>query len=319
MNRRQRWFSIAALLTLALLLTMVALTNVAPTPRGVYAASAVDGLSGSPASAAQTASQPNGPRLVAKSGGGAPDIVIDPDPPTLTPSANTLYNQYDNISTIVTNSQNYEAANDAFDDFVADDFVVPSGQTWSVSEIDIEGGLYSGSGTPVSFNVFFYANGAGNLPGAQVAARTSLAYSTVLFSPTSYLIPLSAPVSLVPGTYWVSVQANLDAGANDTQWGWQDRITQSNSGAALGEQYSQWGRPGPGLPTAGHGDGRYGNPDPHRHVRPPRRLRSDDDPNPDGHRDWPCAHQDGHPHGDPHGDRYAGQARRCPLRHVVPA
>src|SRR5437868_1270781 len=51
----------------------------------------------------------------------------------------TLYDQYNNAGTNSTVSQDFEAANDAFDNQLADDFVVPSGQTWNVNEVDVQG------------------------------------------------------------------------------------------------------------------------------------------------------------------------------------
>src|SRR5262245_40735518 len=53
-----------------------------------------------------------------------------------------LYDQYDNAGLNATGSQDFEAAYDAFDDFAADDFVVPSGETWNVDEVDVQGGYF---------------------------------------------------------------------------------------------------------------------------------------------------------------------------------
>ena len=51
-------------------------------------------------------------------------------PPVPKLPAITLYDQLNNPGTISTGSQDFETANNAFDDFTADDFVVPAGQTW---------------------------------------------------------------------------------------------------------------------------------------------------------------------------------------------
>jgi len=53
-----------------------------------------------------------------------------------------LYDQYDNATLnapVDITSQDFEPADDAFDAQAADDFVVPGGQTWNVSEVDIMG------------------------------------------------------------------------------------------------------------------------------------------------------------------------------------
>ena len=38
---------------------------------------------------------------------------------------------------------------------LADDFVVPAGQTWNVQSIDAEGTYFNGSGPAIDWNVFF--------------------------------------------------------------------------------------------------------------------------------------------------------------------
>ena len=60
--------------------------------------------------------------------------------------------------------------NDPFDSFAADDFVVPAGQTWNITEVDVAGEYSVGGGPAASFNVFFYADCA-TLPGTLVATR----------------------------------------------------------------------------------------------------------------------------------------------------
>jgi hypothetical protein len=64
-----------------------------------------------------------------------------------------LYDQYDNGSGAATSSQDFEAANDPFDSFNADDFVVPAGQTWNITEVDAQGAYFNGAGPADSFHV----------------------------------------------------------------------------------------------------------------------------------------------------------------------
>jgi hypothetical protein len=132
-------------------------------------------------------------------------------------------------------SQDFEAANDAFDSFAADDFVVPAGQTWNVNQVVVVGEYSVGGGPAAGFNVFFY-NDAATLPGTQVASRPSSAFVNAA---GTFTISLATPVSLPAGTYWVSVQSRQDftpAG----QWFWDNRAVISNSGAA-------WQNPGGGF------------------------------------------------------------------------
>jgi hypothetical protein len=149
---------------------------------------------------------------------------------TAAPNA-VLYDQYDNKATTGgINSQDFDPGNDAFDDQAADDFVVPTGQSWSITGVDVDGYYTNGPGPAASVHVYFYANGAGNLPGTLVASRLSNPYAS---GPAAgdFVITLSSPVLLNPGTYWVSVQAREDftpAG----RWFWEDRTLQANEGAA---------------------------------------------------------------------------------------
>lgn len=160
--------------------------------------------------------------------------------PTTTPTpAPALYDQYDNFATeepINIPSQDAETALDFFDSQAADDFIVPAGQTWHVTEVDVLA-EYDSSGPAASFHVFFYENGAGDLPGVLVEARLENPYT----GSNDFVITLTEPVTLPEGHYWVSVQAREDI----TQagfWLWHNRTVQSNSGAA-------WQNPGNGFGT----------------------------------------------------------------------
>jgi hypothetical protein len=137
-------------------------------------------------------------------------------------------------------SQDFEAANNAFDNQGADDFVVPAGSVWTVQQV-IAGGVYfNGPGPAASFNVTFYSNAAG-FPGAVVpgGTYTGQAYTTGM---GTFIICLTSPLVLTPGTYWVSVQARMDFTPGG-EWGWTDRSVTSNNAAV-------WQNPGGGFGTA---------------------------------------------------------------------
>jgi hypothetical protein len=160
--------------------------------------------------------------------------------PTPTPTTGSvLFDQYDNFATeepINIPSQDAETALDFFDSQAADDFIVPAGQTWQITEVDVLG-EYDSAGPAASFHVFFYENGAGDLPGMLVASRLENPYT----GSSDFVITLSEPVTLSEGHYWVSVQARQDI----TQagfWLWHNRTIQSNAGAA-------WQNPGNGFGT----------------------------------------------------------------------
>src|SRR5262245_59267622 len=142
-----------------------------------------------------------------------------------------LYDQYNNASVIGTLSSSFTDF-PGFNADLADDFIVPAGQTWNVQSIDADGAYIIGGGSATSFNVFFYADNAG-LPGAQVYSAMNQAFSVV---GSTFSITLPSMAVLNAGTYWVEVQANMTFLPNGA-WIWRDRTVQSNQGSA-------WQNPG---------------------------------------------------------------------------
>src|SRR4029079_9084664 len=145
-----------------------------------------------------------------------------------------LYDQYNNASTTASLSATFTDF-PTFSSDLADDFVVPAGQTWNVQSIDADGIYFNGAGPATDWNVFIYSN-SGVLPGAQV-------YSTVHRPVTqvgsTFTVNLSPAAVLPAGTYWIEIQANMTF-ATQGEWGWTDRTALSNSPAA-------WQNPGGGL------------------------------------------------------------------------
>ena len=95
----------------------------------------------------------------------------------------------------------------------------------------------------------FYSEGSGSLPGTLVAERLAQGYSG---EEANLDIDLAAAVALGAGTYWVSVQANLDFNPNG-QWGWVTRSVQSGVGRPSGTRATgsaRAARAGGGAPTA---------------------------------------------------------------------
>src|SRR2546430_12101681 len=91
-------------------------------------------------------------------------------PPPKAPQV-VLYDQYDNAGANATFSGTFTDFT-GFDADLADDFVVPGGQTWNVDSIDADGVFFNGFGPANSFNVFVYSDSDG-LPGAQVYSTTN--------------------------------------------------------------------------------------------------------------------------------------------------
>ncbi len=136
-----------------------------------------------------------------------------------------LYSQNDNSASpsLAVNSQKYEPAFDAFTGQGADDFVVPFNHKWKINGVTVTGSY--ARGPAVSENVTFYKD-ANGLPG--IVKNTQTVVGTD--SSGSFTIPLSQ-FTLSAGTYWVSVQANLNFSGGG-EWFWQTRTVQNGNGAA---------------------------------------------------------------------------------------
>ena len=138
-----------------------------------------------------------------------------------------LYDQYNNGGPNATRSSTFSDLPD-FGTDLADDFVVPAGQTWNVQSIDADGSYLYGPGPANDWNVFIYADSAG-LPGPQVFRATN---QPVVVVGTTFTVNLPVAAVLSAGTYWIEIQANMTFDPQG-EWDWTDRMIQSNSGAAL--------------------------------------------------------------------------------------
>ena len=140
--------------------------------------------------------------------------------------AAVLYDQTDHAAPATADSSgdNFSPSNffgPGEEDRTADDFTVPDGETWNLSEIDV-GGAYSGPGATQEVNAYLYsdANGA---PGAELFSQTGITATG-----PDYEVPLTGVPILTGGTYWITVQ---QADASPAFWSWQTRTTQSGSPA----------------------------------------------------------------------------------------
>ena len=80
---------------------------------------------------------------------GFPQSAVTHSDGTISPltRANILYNQNSDDAGSPLNSQNYTSGSSQFNDQAADDFVIPKGQTWRITEVDVTGVYFNGSGT----------------------------------------------------------------------------------------------------------------------------------------------------------------------------
>jgi len=178
---------------------------------------------------------------------------------TIKGARDLLFDQTDNAGSESVTSQDFETANDAYDNQAADDFFVPPEDvSWSVEQIEVAGAYFNGSGPAWAVNVWFFEDAAG-LPG-------QLVYEAYGLAPNdpgglgNLTIDLIVPAVLSPGVHWLSVQAVLDFSVAG-QWGWTERTLQSLSESAWRNPNSGFGTPctdwGPRVTSCG-----IGGPDP---------------------------------------------------------
>ena len=183
-----------------------------------------------------------------------PGPTTTPTPsPTITPSPTPtpcliLYDQINPAGGGGVVSQNFETANNTYDAQAADDFVVPATQNWTVQQVKVNGNYFSGPGPAASVNATFYFD-SGGFPGAVVSGGS---FNNLSMSDTAGNFAILLPTNLVltAGTYWVSVQANIDFNPFG-EWAWGDRTAASNSPAV-------WQNPGGGFATSCTTYGRRG-------------------------------------------------------------
>lgn len=147
-----------------------------------------------------------------------------------------LYDQTDTPFGNGAPDQDFEAAFDVYDSFVADDFVVPSGRTWSIDGV-VTVGTTSGSANTV--NVWFYPDNGGS-PAAS-AACTYTGLTSFTETAGSFVVTLPTPCDLSPGTYWMAFQTQQDFGTSGQHFFSNRAIVSGNEAV--------WQNPGDGFGT----------------------------------------------------------------------
>lgn len=110
----------------------------------------------------------------------------------------------------------------------ADDFTVPSGQAWLISEVDVTGVYFDGSGPASSEVVTFYSDKK-SLPHRVKKGPFTLNCAD---NNGSFQCTLPKRIKLKAGTWWVSVVANCDVGTCSGEWGWSINTTVQGHEAA---------------------------------------------------------------------------------------
>ena len=147
--------------------------------------------------------------------------------------AGVLYDQLNSPGTNSTISQEFPDI-PGFTNLAADDFLVPADQTWNITEVDVQGDYFTGSGPADNFNVSFYQD-SGGLPGMEIYTATGQSYVN---NAGVFEITLANPAVLTAGTYWVSVQAHMSL--TTAEWAWTNRTMQVNNKAAWENPGGHW-------------------------------------------------------------------------------
>ena len=118
-----------------------------------------------------------------------------------------FYDQYNNNGPNATLSATFTDFPTSSAD-LADDFVVPGGQSWTVQSIDADGVYFNGPGPATNWNVFIYSDSS-TLPGTQVYSTLNQPVTQV---GTTFTVNLTPAAVLAAGTYWIEIQANMTFG-----------------------------------------------------------------------------------------------------------
>lgn len=117
-----------------------------------------------------------------------------------------------------TTAQDFETANDAYDAEIADDFVVPTGETWYIDSIKLFGSYSATAATSSGVKVSIYDNNNGE-PGTLVSTLT-VPSGADPDGNGSLNAEFNTPVILTADTYWLVGTARKDFGSGGGQWYW---------------------------------------------------------------------------------------------------
>ncbi len=155
---------------------------------------------------------------------------------------NILWEQTDNASDTDIVSQDFiDVIFDTFDSRAADDFLIPDGFLWKIETVKVFGTFDGAAPDSLqSLDVVFFTD-EGGFPGELIDRCNYINILPVDINDPSFLINLTKPCILTPGTYWMSVRANMLFLPNG-QWFWNENTVQTLNPFV-------WENPGDGFGT----------------------------------------------------------------------
>ena len=156
-------------------------------------------------------------------------------------AAAVLYDQTDQVGGDGFPSQTFEPSMAVYNSQGADDFIIPSADSyWLIQQVDVLGSRFNYDSPIPSVDVAMYANGDDFLPGTMVYTVTEVIPKENDTGDFEIILP--TPAVLPVGHYWVSVIANAPYNPYG-QWFWSTRAVQANHPYA-------WQNPNGGFGTA---------------------------------------------------------------------
>ena len=158
-----------------------------------------------------------------------------------------LYNQNSNFGYTV-DSQNFESSYAQYDSVAADDFFVPAGKTWHITEVDVTGAYVDGSGPASSVVVILWK---GNGTPRRIAGRGTYSWTincTDNAGSFACTLPNNSrgkPPQLKGGAYgtdyWLTVVANCSFSGGCGYWEWTTDTTIHGSSGIWKNPSNGWG------------------------------------------------------------------------------
>ncbi len=146
-------------------------------------------------------------------------------------AADLVVQPFNSTNTNAFACQDFETGYDTYDIFTADDFVVPTGETWQIETIYWGGDGWNGFvslANAISLNCYIFSDNAGvpnDIPGVYGAGNelwsnswapsdAAIAISTEMTNPGAFTATLDPVVILTEGTYWLACYAESDYATN---------------------------------------------------------------------------------------------------------